>query len=86
MKKYKSIFFDLDHTLWDFETNSREALTELHHSFQQSGAADLRIPDLAAELTITSVLATYFLIRSPPIIRAGHVIVVRPVAQSIVLD
>ncbi len=34
MKKYKSIFFDLDHTLWDFETNSREALTELHHSFQ----------------------------------------------------
>jgi YjjG family noncanonical pyrimidine nucleotidase len=34
MKKYKSIFFDLDHTLWDFETNSREALTELHHSYQ----------------------------------------------------
>jgi YjjG family noncanonical pyrimidine nucleotidase len=34
MKKYKSIFFDLDHTLWDFETNSREALAELHHSYQ----------------------------------------------------
>jgi YjjG family noncanonical pyrimidine nucleotidase len=34
VKKYKSIFFDLDHTLWDFETNSREALTELHHSYQ----------------------------------------------------
>jgi YjjG family noncanonical pyrimidine nucleotidase len=34
MKKYTAIFFDLDHTLWDFETNSREALTELHHSYQ----------------------------------------------------
>ncbi len=34
MKKYKSIFFDLDHTLWDFETNSREALLELHQSYQ----------------------------------------------------
>ncbi len=34
MKKYKSIFFDLDHTLWDFETNSREALIELHHTYQ----------------------------------------------------
>lgn len=25
-RKYDHIFFDLDHTLWDFETNSREAL------------------------------------------------------------
>ena len=34
MKKYKSIFFDLDHTLWDFETNSRETLIELHGQYQ----------------------------------------------------
>lgn len=34
MKKYKSIFFDLDHTLWDFETNSRETLLELHTAYQ----------------------------------------------------
>ncbi|GHM99065.1 noncanonical pyrimidine nucleotidase, YjjG family protein [Cytophagales bacterium WSM2-2] len=34
MKKYKCIFFDLDHTLWDYETNSREALTELYHQFE----------------------------------------------------
>ncbi|MCX8489650.1 MAG: YjjG family noncanonical pyrimidine nucleotidase [Cyclobacteriaceae bacterium] len=34
MKKYKSIFFDLDHTLWDFETNSRETLLELHTTYQ----------------------------------------------------
>lgn len=29
MKNIKHIFFDLDHTLWDFEKNSREALFEL---------------------------------------------------------
>ena len=34
MKKYKSIFFDLDHTLWDFESNSRETLTELHGQYR----------------------------------------------------
>jgi YjjG family noncanonical pyrimidine nucleotidase len=33
MKKYKCIFFDLDHTLWDYETNSREALNDLYTSF-----------------------------------------------------
>jgi putative hydrolase of the HAD superfamily len=29
MKKYTHIFFDLDHTLWDFERNSEEVLREL---------------------------------------------------------
>ncbi len=29
MKKYEHLFFDLDHTLWDFEANSNEALQEL---------------------------------------------------------
>lgn len=33
MKKYKHIFFDLDRTLWDFERNSREAITELYQKF-----------------------------------------------------
>lgn len=28
--KYKHLFFDLDHTLWDFETNSKETLQELY--------------------------------------------------------
>jgi putative hydrolase of the HAD superfamily len=31
--KYKHIFFDLDHTLWDFEKNSAETLTELYNKF-----------------------------------------------------
>jgi putative hydrolase of the HAD superfamily len=30
MKKYEHIFFDLDHTLWDFSTNCAETLTELY--------------------------------------------------------
>ena len=30
MKRYRHLFFDLDHTLWDFETNSRDTLHELH--------------------------------------------------------
>ena len=29
MAKYEHLFFDLDHTLWDFETNSRATLDEL---------------------------------------------------------
>lgn len=28
IKKYEQLFFDLDHTLWDFETNSRLALEQ----------------------------------------------------------
>ena len=31
---YKHLFFDLDHTLWDFEANSRQTLQELYHSMQ----------------------------------------------------
>jgi len=31
--QYKHLFFDLDHTLWDFEANSRQTLQELHRTF-----------------------------------------------------
>jgi putative hydrolase of the HAD superfamily len=30
--QYRHLFFDLDHTLWDFEANSRLTLEELYHS------------------------------------------------------
>lgn len=30
MKNYKHLFFDLDHTLWDFETNSKNALLQIY--------------------------------------------------------
>ncbi|MBK8413184.1 MAG: hypothetical protein IPL22_00920 [Bacteroidetes bacterium] len=38
MKQY-SYFFDLDHTLWDFESNSRIAISELFvtHNLQNTG-------------------------------------------------
>ncbi|NSL89365.1 YjjG family noncanonical pyrimidine nucleotidase [Chitinophaga solisilvae] len=32
--KYKHLFFDLDHTLWDFETNEQETLLELFNTHQ----------------------------------------------------
>ncbi|CAL1521177.1 YjjG family noncanonical pyrimidine nucleotidase [Chitinophaga sp. MM2321] len=35
--KYKHLFFDLDHTLWDFETNEQETLLELYNSHNLSG-------------------------------------------------
>jgi putative hydrolase of the HAD superfamily len=41
--KYKHIFFDLDHTLWDFEKNSTETLTELFYQFHLETRG---IPDL----------------------------------------
>ena len=38
LKKYSHIFFDLDRTLWDFDRNSRETLTELffRHNLESS--------------------------------------------------
>lgn len=38
-KLYRDIFFDLDHTLWDFETNSLETLNEIFdkHSLNAAG-------------------------------------------------
>lgn len=34
MQKYRVIFFDLDHTLWDYDKNSHETLNDLYHSYQ----------------------------------------------------
>jgi YjjG family noncanonical pyrimidine nucleotidase len=31
---YRCLLFDLDHTLWDYETNSRESLSELYVEFE----------------------------------------------------
>ena len=42
MKQYKHLFFDLDHTLWDFEANAKETLLELHtlHALHTKGIHD----------------------------------------------
>jgi putative hydrolase of the HAD superfamily len=34
MSRYKHLFFDLDHTLWDFDTNAKETLTDIYSLFQ----------------------------------------------------
>lgn len=40
--KYKHLFFDLDHTLWDFEANAKETFAELYqkYSLLQKGIDD----------------------------------------------
>lgn len=41
MKQYKHIFFDLDHTIWDFETNSLKALQQI---FAEETLAERGVP------------------------------------------
>jgi len=36
--RYQHLFFDLDHTLWDFDTNSREALKEIYYTLDLADA------------------------------------------------
>ena len=36
--KYKHLFFDLDHTLWDFDRNSAESIAELFDTFRLADA------------------------------------------------
>ena len=40
--KYRHLFFDLDHTLWDFETNSKQTLGDLYvtNGLQEKGVPD----------------------------------------------
>ena len=40
--QYKQLFFDLDHTLWDFEANSRQTLAALYDSLglEEKGVND----------------------------------------------
>ena len=43
--QYKHLFFDLDHTLWDFEANCRLTLQELYHELQlkERGVSDFDV-------------------------------------------
>ena len=42
---YKDLFFDLDHTLWDFESNSKETLWDLYQKYElaANGIKDFHI-------------------------------------------
>jgi putative hydrolase of the HAD superfamily len=39
MVKYRHLFFDLDHTLWDFDANAKESLFELYNFFKLESKA-----------------------------------------------
>lgn len=45
MKRYKNLFFDLDHTIWDFEANSRLTLEELYEqmNLKEKGIHDFNL-------------------------------------------
>lgn len=43
MTKYKAVFFDLDHTLWDYETNSKETLIDLHKAYDLNNYAGFSV-------------------------------------------
>lgn len=47
-KQYKHLFFDLDHTLWDFDKNSENTL---RHLYQEYDLASHGIPDFEAFLS-----------------------------------
>lgn len=51
---YKCIFFDLDHTLWDYETNSRETLIELHQHFQLTDHGILDVEKFSTTFRVTN--------------------------------
>ena len=46
MSKYKHLFFDLDHTLWDYDTNAAAALTELHIKYDLYGKSGFTAQEL----------------------------------------
>lgn len=45
MCKYKHLFFDLDHTLWDFDANAKETLAELYSFFELNNRIDAAFED-----------------------------------------
>jgi putative hydrolase of the HAD superfamily len=49
VKRYEHLFFDLDHTLWDFRANSRETLGEL---VSAHALLDRGIPDAQAFISV----------------------------------
>ncbi len=49
MSRYRHVFFDLDHTLWDFRSNSRCTLIELHEEMELT-ARGVGDPDAFVEV------------------------------------
>lgn len=45
--KYKHLFFDLDHTLWDFDANAQETLVEIYALFELAKKGVLPFEDFS---------------------------------------
>jgi len=45
MPQYKHLFFDLDHTLWDFDANAKETLAELYSIFDLDNKISVAFED-----------------------------------------
>ena len=43
--KYKHLFFDLDHTLWDFDANAKETLVEVYALFKLENKGVIPVED-----------------------------------------
>ncbi|MGI4834672.1 MAG: YjjG family noncanonical pyrimidine nucleotidase [Janthinobacterium lividum] len=48
MKTYRHLFFDLDHTLWDFETNATETLQQLYEDYELARYGTFTLPQFTA--------------------------------------
>lgn len=48
MKTYRHLFFDLDHTLWDFEANATETLHQLFHDYELARHGTFTLPEFTA--------------------------------------
>jgi YjjG family noncanonical pyrimidine nucleotidase len=53
-RKYACIFFDLDHTLWDYETNSGETLVELYDQYDLNAKGIDTSEDFTAQFKIVN--------------------------------
>ena len=49
--KYKHLFFDLDHTLWDFERNSAECLADIYQVFNLKSLNINNLSDFCKEFS-----------------------------------
>lgn len=52
--KYKHLFFDLDHTLWDFERNSAECLADIYEYFKLESLNINNLEDFHKEFSIVN--------------------------------
>ena len=51
-KKYCCIFFDLDHTLWDYEANSSATLVDLYHQYDLQAKGVERYDDFTTQFRV----------------------------------